>query len=155
MLHRTKKAQDLSKDMWIGVGGHFEDGETPCECLLREVKEETGLVLTSYQMRGIVTFLSDEAEGEYMFLYTADEFEGELTDCDEGELQFVKKADLGTLYFWPGDAIFLRLIQEQAPFFDLKLRYSGKELQEVVLNGKQIKDFSFIIWRCDRWRTKR
>lgn len=139
MLHRTKKKNDLSKDMWIGVGGHFEDGESPHECLIREVKEETGLTLTSYQLRGIVTFLSDEAEGEYMFLYTADGYEGELIDCDEGELQFVRKADLEKLYFWPGDAIFLRLIQENAPLFDLKLRYCGKELQEAVLNGEELE----------------
>ena len=91
MLHRTKKSGDISKDMWIGVGGHFEEGESPVECLLREVKEETGLTLTSYRLRGIVTFLSDEAEGEYMFLYTADGFTGELAECDEGELCFVKE----------------------------------------------------------------
>lgn len=144
MLHRTKKKDDLSKDMWIGVGGHFEEGESPDECLVREVKEETGLTLTSYRIRGIVTFLSDEAEGEYMFLYTADGFEGELADCDEGELCFVKKSDLNKLYFWTGDEIFLKLIRENHPVFDLKLEYSGKTLRRAVLDGKELELFDVL-----------
>ncbi|MBD5134964.1 MAG: NUDIX domain-containing protein [Lachnospiraceae bacterium] len=144
MLHRIKKKDDLSKDMWIGVGGHFEEGESPDECLVREVKEETGLTLTSYRIRGIVTFLSDEAEGEYMFLYTADGFEGELADCDEGELCFVKKSDLSKLYFWTGDEIFLKLIRENHPVFDLKLEYSGKTLRRAVLDGKELELFDVL-----------
>ncbi len=139
MLHRTKKSGDISKDMWIGVGGHFEDRESPAECLLREVKEETGLILTSYQLRGVVTFLSDEAEGEYMFLYTADAFKGELTECGEGDLQFVKKAELHKLYFWTGDEIFLKLIRENHPFFDLKLEYQGKTLKRAALDGRELE----------------
>ncbi len=139
MLHRTKKSGDISKDMWIGVGGHFEDRESPAECLLREVKEETGLILTSYQLRGVVTFLSDEAEGEYMFLYTADAFKGELTECEEGDLQFVKKAELHKLYFWTGDEIFLKLIRENHPFFDLKLEYQGKTLKRAALDGRELE----------------
>lgn len=139
MLHRTKKSGDISKDMWIGVGGHFEDKESPAECLLREVKEETGLTLTAYRLRGVVTFLSNEAEGEYMFLYTADAFEGELAECDEGELQFVKKKELHKLYFWTGDEIFLKLIRENHPLFDLKLEYQGKTLKRAVLDGRELE----------------
>ena len=140
MLHRNKKKNDLSHDMWIGVGGHFENEETPLECLLREVKEETGLTLTSCKLRGIVTFLSDEAEGEYMFLYTADDFTGEMIECDEGELKFIKKSELDNLYFWEGDRIFLRLISENHPFFDLKLVYEGKKLVKAILDGEVIEN---------------
>lgn len=144
MLHRTKKKDDLSKDMWIGVGGHFEAEESPDECLIREVREETGLTLTSYRLRGIITFLSDEAEGEYMFLYTADEFCGQLTDCDEGELRFIKKCDLDKLYFWSGDEIFLKLIRDNYPMFCLKLVYSGKTLKRAVLDGKDLELFDVL-----------
>ena len=144
MLHRNKKKNDLSHDMWIGVGGHFENEETPSECLLREVKEETGLILNSYKLRGIVTFISDEAEGEYMFLYTSDGYTGELIECDEGELKFIKKSELENLYFWEGDRIFLKLIGENHDFFDLKLVYKGKKLVKAVLDGEIIENESYI-----------
>lgn len=144
MLHRTKKSGDINKDMWIGVGGHFEDKESPSECLLREVREETGLILTSYQPRGIVTFLSNEAEGEYMFLYTADAFEGEIGECNEGELQFIEKEKLNQLYFWTGDEIFLKLLRENHPFFDLKLEYQGKTLKNAILDGRELELFDVL-----------
>lgn len=135
MLHRVKKENDLNKDKWIGVGGKFEEGETPEECLLREVKEETGLTLTKYQFRGIITFLSDEWGCEYMHLFTATEYEGELPEqmmqnCDEGELVWVPKDEIEQLHLWEGDRIFLRLLQEREEFFSLKLRYEGEKLIE-------------------------
>lgn len=138
MLHRVKKENDLNKDKWIGVGGKFEPGETPEECLLREVKEETGLTLTRYRFRGIITFLSDEWGIEYMHLFTADEYEGELTkrdmtECAEGELVWVKKSEVENLHLWEGDKIFLRLLEERERFFSLKLRYEGEQLVESVL----------------------
>ena len=136
MLHRVKKENDINKDKWIGIGGKFLEGESPDECLLREAKEETGLTLTSWKCRGIVTFLNDCCEGEYMYLFTADGFEGALTDCDEGELCWVERAFLDTLPQWEGDKIFLKLLWEDAPFFLLTLRYSGDRLQEAVLDGK-------------------
>lgn len=139
MLHRTKKINDINNDMWIGVGGHIEEGESPCECLLREVKEETGLCLTSYKMRGIVTFVSNETEGEYMFLYTADGYEGNIIECDEGKLEFVPKEELFNLDLWAGDKIFLDLIKDNHPFFDLKLVYEGKILKRAILDGMEIK----------------
>lgn len=138
MLHRVLKKQDINKDKWIGVGGHFEENESPEECLLREVKEETGLTLTSYQFRGLVTFMSDSWQTEYMCLYTADKFEGEMGECDEGELVWVPKKDLLNLTLWEGDKIFLELLSKEAPFFSLKLRYEGDLLKEAVLNGKMI-----------------
>lgn len=138
MMHRIKKEKDVNKDKWIGVGGHFEADETPEECLLREVKEETGLVLTSWQFRGLVTFLSDEWETEYMCLYTADGFEGEMTTCDEGTLEWVPKDQALNLNLWEGDKIFFRLLNENHPFFSLKLRYEGDLLVEAVLDGKSI-----------------
>lgn len=138
MLHRVSKKNDVNKDKWIGVGGHFEKDESPEECLLREVKEETGLTLTAYRFRGIVTFISDSWHTEYMCLYTADGFEGELAECDEGVLTWVPKADLEKLHLWEGDKIFLRLLAEEAPFFSLKLRYEGDCLVEAVLDGRQI-----------------
>ena len=139
MLHRVKKENDLNKDKWIGIGGKFEDQESPDECLLREAMEETGLRLTSWRCRGVVTFLSDCWEGEYMYLFTADGFEGELKECDEGDLQWVPRAFLDELPKWEGDKIFLKLLWEDAPFFLLTLRYQGDTLQEAVLNGEKIR----------------
>lgn len=140
MLHRVSKKNDINKDKWIGIGGHFEANESPEECLLREAKEETGLTLTSYRFRGIVTFITDELEeAEYMHLFTADDFTGELTSCDEGTLEWVPKNKLLQLNLWEGDKIFLQLLQEDAPFFSLKLRYQKDNLVEVVLNGKLLK----------------
>lgn len=140
MLHRVKKQNDLNKDKWIGIGGKFEGEESPDECLLREAKEETGLTLTSWKCRGVVTFLTNEAyDGEFMYLFTADTFEGELKPCDEGDLQWVSRDFLDSLPKWEGDAIFLKLLWEDAPFFLLKLRYEGNTLAEAVLNGTQLK----------------
>lgn len=138
MLHRISKKQDVNRDKWIGVGGHFEADESPEECLLREVKEETGLTLTSWRFRGIVTFCCDTQQTEYMCLYTADGFEGELTDCDEGKLEWVLKREIENLNLWEGDKIFFRLLTEDAAFFSLKLRYEGDVLKEAVLNGKTL-----------------
>ena len=134
MLHRTSKKKDGNKDKWIGVGGHFEKGESPEECLLREVKEETGLELTSYQFRGIVTFISDEWPDEYMCLYTADRYTGDIRNCDEGELVWVEKEKIMDLNIWEGDKIFLKLLMENQPFFSLKLEYKGDKLVNTFLN---------------------
>ena len=131
MLHRTKKKKDVNKDKWIGVGGHAEGNETPQECLLREVKEETGLLLTSYKFRGLITFISDEYEAEMMCLFTADGYTGELITCDEGELEWVKKSDVPQLPTWEGDAQFLKLLlEDEKRFFAMKLRYEGERLVE-------------------------
>ena len=139
MLHRVKKKNDINKDKWIGIGGKFEFEESPDECLLREAKEETGLTLTSWRCRGIVTFLNEGGEGEYMYLFTADGFQGELIECDEGNLEWVSREFLGTLPMWEGDKIFLDLLWQDAPFFLLTLRYRNDRLVEAVLNGKKIK----------------
>ena len=139
MLHRVKKKNDINKDKWIGIGGKFEFEESPDECLLREAKEETGLTLTSWRCRGVVTFLNDGCEGEYMYLFTADGWEGELNECDEGDLQWVSRAFLYSLPMWEGDRIFLDLLWQDAPFFLLTLRYSGDRLMEAVLDGKRIR----------------
>lgn len=128
LLHRISKKNDINRDKWIGVGGHFESGESPEDCLLREVKEETGLELHSFRLRGIVTFLSDDDPAEYMFLYTSSDFSGELAPCDEGQLEWVKKEDFRNLEHWEGDLIFLDLIEKNAPFFSLKLIYRNKKL---------------------------
>lgn len=130
MLHRTKKENDANHDKWIGVGGKFEADETPQDCLLREVYEETSLTLTSYSLRGIVTFISDEWETEYMFLFTSGEYEGEVSDCNEGELVWIEKKEVMNLNLWEGDKIFLKLLTEDVGFFSLKLRYRGDELVE-------------------------
>jgi len=138
MLHRVKKENDLNHDKWVGVGGKFEPNESPDDCLKREVLEETGLTLTCYRCRGVVTFLSDEWEGEYMYLYTADGFEGTIIDCDEGTLEWVDIDRVPELPLWAGDKIFFRLLKEDAPWFSLKLRYEGDTLMEAVLNGEPI-----------------
>ena len=139
MLHRVKKKNDINKDKWIGIGGKFEGEESPGECLLREAKEETGLTLTSWQCRGVVTFISEGEIGEYMYLFTADGFEGALADCNEGDLQWVKRDFLDSLPKWEGDQIFLDLLWQDAPFFLLKLRYRDGKLLEAILDGKRIR----------------
>ena len=138
MLHRTKKENDQSHDKWLGIGGKFEDKESPEDCALREIKEETGLTVTDYRYRGIVTFVSDEWETEYMHLFTADRFIGNIIECDEGDLEWVKKKDVLKLPMWEGDRIFLDLIERDDPFFSLKLVYKGDRLMDAVLNGKRI-----------------
>ena len=135
LLHRVKKENDLNKDKWIGVGGGFEDKESPEDCLLREVYEETGLTLTRWRYRGIVTFVSDKWETEYMHLYTADQWTGEIIECDEGTLEWVDNTCIPTLPAWAGDRIFLDLITKDVPFFSLKLEYTGETLTAAVLNG--------------------
>ena len=138
MLHRVKKKNDVNKDKWIGIGGKFEAEESPDECLLRECREETGLRLTSWQCRGVVTFLQEGGEGEYMYLFTAEEFEGNLHDCPEGDLQWVSREFLYGLPMWEGDRILLDLLWQDAPFFLLTLRYRGDVLIQAVLNGQEI-----------------
>ena len=138
MLHRVKKENDCNRDKWIGVGGKFEDGESPEECVLRETLEETGLTLTDWRSRGIVTFVSDRWETEYMHLFTATGWTGRLHECDEGVLEWVSREQFRGLPQWEGDRIFLRLIEEDAPFFSLKLRYEGEHLAYAALNGKEL-----------------
>lgn len=138
MLHRVKKENDCNRDKWIGVGGKFEDGESPEECVLRETLEETGLTLTDWRYRGIVTFVSDRWETEYMHLFTATGWTGRLHECDEGVLEWVSREQFRGLPQWEGDRIFLRLIEEDAPFFSLKLRYEGEHLAYAALNGKEL-----------------
>lgn len=139
MMHRIKKEKDINKDKWIGVGGHFEYEESPEECLIREVKEETGYTLTSWRFRGIVTFVSGTELTEYMCLYTADGFEGEVAVCEEGELVWIDKEEVLKLNIWEGDKIFFRLLNENHPFFSLKLVYDRTgELLSAVLDGKPL-----------------
>ena len=142
MLHRVKKANDINKDKWIGVGGKFEGLESPDACLLREVYEETGLTLTSWKCRSVVTFLQESDTGvfgEFMYLFTADEFTGTLKECEEGTLEWVSRDFLDNLPKWEGDQIFLDLLWQDAPFFLLTLRYRGDKLVEAILDGKKIR----------------
>lgn len=138
MLHRVKKVNDINHDKWIGIGGKFEDKESPEDCMLREVLEETGLTLTDYSYRGIVTFVSDVYETEYMHLFTASGFCGKMKECDEGELQWISKEQLSAIPKWEGDSIFLELLETSRPFFSLKLKYEGERLVLAVLDGRKI-----------------
>ena len=138
MLHRTSKANDENHDKWIGVGGHFEFQESPEDCLIREVKEETGLTLNSWAFRGIVSFISDDHPAEYMHLYTSQDFSGQLTECDEGQLEWVKKENIKELNLWEGDKIFLDLLTKDVPFFSIKLIYKNGILVSRTLDGKTI-----------------
>ena len=138
MLHRIKKEQDENRDKWIGVGGKFLEGESPEDCVCREVLEETGLTLTDYRYRGIITFVSDVWPCEYMHLFTAGGFSGEVKEGDEGVLEWVPREKLRQLPMWAGDRIFLDLLDRDAPFFSLKLVYRGEELTRAVLNGRTI-----------------
>ena len=139
MLHRVKKKNDINHDKWIGVGGGFEYGESPEECALRETLEETGLTLTDCRFRGIVTFDCEGQETLYMHLFTASGWTGELTDCDEGELEWVAKEKVYDLPIWEGDKIFFRLLEEERPFFSLKLSYNAQNvLVRAALDGKEL-----------------
>ena len=138
MLHRVKKQNDANHDKWIGVGGKFEEGESPEDCVTREVWEETGLTLTDYAYRGVVTFVSDRWEGEYMHLFTATGFTGQVKECDEGQLEWISKEKLMQLPMWAGDRLFLERIAQPGPFFSLKLRYRGETLEGAWLNGKPL-----------------
>lgn len=141
MLHRIKKENDLNHDKWVGIGGKFEEKESPEQCNMREVYEETGLKLEDAEYRGIVTFVSDVWESEIMHIFTSDKFSGNLKDCDEGELVWVKKEDIYSLPIWEGDKIFLRFIEDKnCPFFSLRLEYKGDELISAQLSGK---DFNY------------
>ncbi len=145
MLHRNVKKNDVNEGKWIGVGGHFEKDESPEECLLREVKEETGLTLTSYHYRAMVTFVSGNGVTEYMSLFTADGFEGEMISCDEGDLEWVEISRLLELNLWEGDLIFHRLLLERDTFFSLKLVYDGHDkLIYAALDGKAIEWTKFL-----------
>ena len=139
MLHRVKKKNDINHDKWIGVGGGFEHGESPEECALRETFEETGLTLTDYRLRGIVTFDCEGQETLYMYLFTASAWTGELSECNEGDLEWVPKEKVYDLPIWEGDEIFFRLLEEDRPFFSLKLSYSAEDvLLRAVLDGKEL-----------------
>lgn len=139
MLHRVKKEKDMNHDKWIGIGGKFEGGESPEECVARECLEETGLTLKDARIRGIITFVSDEYPCEYMFLYTATEYEGDIKACDEGNLEWVAKDKIHELNLWEGDLIFFELLERNMPFFSLKLKYSKDKLTEAILDGKVLK----------------
>ena len=138
MMHRVKKEHDINKDKWVGIGGHFEQDESPEECLLRETREETGLTLTDYRLRGVITFISDKWQTEYMFLYTATGYEGKIGDCNEGTLEWIDRTDVYDLPIWAGDRIFFRLLEWRQDFFSLKLRYVGEQLTEVMLDGQAL-----------------
>ncbi len=140
MLHRIKKENDLNHDKWIGIGGKFEEGESPENCLLREVWEETGLSLDSWRYCGIVTFVSDEWGTEYMHLFHSEDFHGSLRECDEGSLEWIEKSVLAALPDqWEGDRIFLRMMENNEPFFSLKLCYRGDLLTGAELNGRVLE----------------
>ena len=139
MLHRILKEDDLNRDKWIGIGGKFEEGESPEDCLRREVREETGLILDDWRYCGIVTFVSDEWGTEYMHLFHSDAFHGSLRLCDEGVLEWIGKEKLLSIpNLWEGDRIFLRLMEDKGPFFSLKLCYEGDRLKEAFLSGKRL-----------------
>lgn len=141
MLHRTKKADDDNHDKWIGIGGHLEADETPMDCVLREVWEETGLELLDCAYRGIVRFRSDSYEEEDMHLFSATRYTGEVTDCDEGDLAWIDKGDLLRLTMWEGDRVFLKLLEARRDFFDLTLEYRGEALTRVLLDGLEMKEW--------------
>ena len=122
MLHRVKKEGDYNKDKWIGVGGKFEPRESPEECARRETLEETGFTIGKMDYRGIVTFVYQDIT-EYMHLFTSEDFSGEMKDCDEGNLEWVDISEVCNLPIWEGDKIFFKLMEDDAPFFSVKLVY--------------------------------
>ena len=135
MLHRTKKKNDSNQDKWIGVGGKFEKGESPEECIIREVKEETGLELKSYKLRCVVTYVSTTWENEYMYVFTSNDFTGNLIECNEGDLQWIDKNEITNLNIWEGDKIFIEKMQKDNNFFTVKFDYDGNKLMKYDLNN--------------------
>ncbi len=138
MLHRIKKENDINREKWIGIGGKFEEGESPEDCITREFREETGLQIKDLRLCGIISFVADDTYTEHMVLFHADGYEGEITECDEGELAWIDKKELRKKDLWAGDHLFLDLMEEGHPFFSMKLVYHGKDLLEAYLNGKKI-----------------
>ena len=145
ILHRTKKDHDENRDKWIGLGGKFEPGETPDACALREVREESGLTMTDFTLRGLIIFVSDVWGLEYMYLYTATKWTGRLVDCDEGELVWLDKRELLGKNLWEGDRLFLKALNERKEFFVMKFRYEGERLAEVI-DSKGISDFRLRVY---------
>lgn len=139
MLNRSNKKNDGSQGKWMGIGGHFEEGESPYDCVVREAMEETGLTVISPQYRAVVTFNSDKYETEQMHLFTCKDFTGNLVESDEGSLKWIDKEKLSDLNMWSGDIIFLKLLETEKSFFSLKLTYKGETLKEYYLNGKLVK----------------
>lgn len=135
MLYRNKKANDVNEGKWVGVGGKFEDNETPEQCMLREVYEETGLKVTQWSYRGIVSFISDIWPDEEMHLFVCTQWDGQQKECDEGELRWISKRDLLEITMWEGDKIFLKMIEQEMPFFHLELSYQGDVLVSAVCDG--------------------
>lgn len=133
MLHRVKKKNDINKDKWLGIGGKFEIGESPEECVIREVKEETGLTLEKYALRGVVTFVSTQCETEYIYIFTANKFSGELIECNEGDLQWIEKEKVTQLNIWEGDKVFINKIKKDDKFFTIKFIYNGDKLERYDL----------------------
>lgn len=134
MLHRTKKKNDINKDKWIGVGGKFEPEESPEECIVREVKEETGLNLKTYKLRGVITYIATNWETEYTYVFTSNEFTGDIIECNEGDLEWVNKDEITNLKLWEGDKIFLEELQKDVGFFTIKFEYDGDKLLNYKLN---------------------
>ena len=134
MLHRTKKENDINKDKWLGIGGKFEKNESPEECIIREVKEETGLILKSFRLRCIVTYISTTWETEYMCVFTSNDFEGELIECNEGDLEWIDKNEIINLNTWEGDKIFTDKIENNDDFFTVKFEYDGDKLIKYDVN---------------------
>ncbi len=147
MMHRISKKNDINKDKWVGVGGHFEDDESPEECAKREIFEETGfdIPLEKLSFRAVITFVSERGDYELMSLFTAKCPEGEPKECDEGRLEWVKKSDVFDLNIWEGDKIFFLLLQESEKFFSLKMAYDKEDrLKEAILDGK-VLDFKSVL----------
>jgi 8-oxo-dGTP diphosphatase len=136
MIHRSSLKNDGSQGKWMGIGGHFEEGESPYDCVIREAREESGLNLVSPQYRAVVTFDSDKYESEQMHLFTANDFTGTISECNEGDLHWVEKEKLSCLNMWSGDMIFLKLLETEKSFFSLKLSYEGEKLVKASLNGQ-------------------
>ncbi len=145
MLHRVKKENDINHDKWIGIGGHCEAGESPEDCIRREAMEETGYELRSLSFRGIITFIYGDDVTEYMMLFTSDNISGREKVCDEGDLVWVDKSEVPKLNLWPGDRIFLKLLESGEPFFSLKLVYDKNDtLTETALNGEALDTDNMI-----------
>ena len=143
MLHRTKKENDVNHGKWIGVGGHVEAGESPEECVIREVREETGYTLENYRYRAILTFCYNDEPDMYLFLFTADRFSGEQIECNEGDLQWIPKAELEALELWQGDRIFHRLLESRQDFFSMKMVYQGDQLTECIIDGRKAEELGY------------
>lgn len=132
MIHRVKRAEDIHAGKWNGLGGKLDPGKSPEECVIREVQEESGLAIRAPRLHGLLTFAGFKGDDWYVFVYTAEEFSGELAENEEGFLEWIPDAQLESLPLWPSDHIFFPWLWEET-FFSAKFTYAEEKMEDFTV----------------------